>query len=149
MCLEATLLNSKGSMSVITESSIGQCWSRPSVSRHSVWFIFNPQWQPTPVFLPGKSHGQEEPGGLQSMVSQRVRHDWATDTFFFLSSLITSICFINNNTNNSKCYSHVFQHWFYPLDHLLQTLWLDIPLHSWMRKRTKNSYLVSLNFFGK
>ena len=23
----------------------------------------------------------EEPGGLQSMVSQRVRHDWVSDTF--------------------------------------------------------------------
>ena len=35
-------------------------------------------WQPTPVFLPGESHGQrslawiEEPGGLQSTGSQRV-----------------------------------------------------------------------------
>ena len=27
-------------------------------------------WQPSPVFLPG-----QEPGGLQSMRSQRVRHD--------------------------------------------------------------------------
>ena len=28
----------------------------------------------TPVFLPGESPGTEEPGGLQSTVSQRVRH---------------------------------------------------------------------------
>ena len=28
-----------------------------------------------PVFLLGKFHGQEEPGGLQSTGSQRVRHD--------------------------------------------------------------------------
>ena len=28
-------------------------------------------WQSTPVFLPG----EEEPGGLQSMGLQRVRHD--------------------------------------------------------------------------
>ena len=27
--------------------------------------------QPTPLFLPGKSHGQKEPGGLQSMESQK------------------------------------------------------------------------------
>ena len=33
-------------------------------------------WQPTPVLLPGESHGQR----LQSMGSQRVRHDWATNT---------------------------------------------------------------------
>ena len=30
-------------------------------------------WQPTPVFFPWA----EEPSGLQSMGSQRVRHDWA------------------------------------------------------------------------
>ena len=74
-------------------------------------------WQPTPVFLPGESHGQrslagyspqdqkeldmekamaphsstlawkiswtEEPGGLQSMRSQRVGHDWATSVCVF------------------------------------------------------------------
>ena len=28
-------------------------------------------WQPTPVFLPGESHGQRN-------LAQRVRHDWAT-----------------------------------------------------------------------
>ena len=35
------------------------------------------KWQPTPVFLPGKSQGRE-PGELPSMESHRVRHDWAT-----------------------------------------------------------------------
>ena len=32
-------------------------------------------WKPTPVFLPGESPWTEEPGGLQSVESQRVRHD--------------------------------------------------------------------------
>ena len=27
------------------------------------------KWQPTPVFLPGESHGQGNPSGLQSMGS--------------------------------------------------------------------------------
>ena len=31
--------------------------------------------QPTPVFLPGKSHGQKSLVGLQSIGSQRVRDD--------------------------------------------------------------------------
>ena len=35
-------------------------------------------WRPTPVFLTGESPWTEELGGLQSMGSQRVRHDWAT-----------------------------------------------------------------------
>ena len=39
------------------------------------------EWQATPVFLPGKSHGQEDPNGPMSMESQRVRHDGATNTF--------------------------------------------------------------------
>ena len=33
-------------------------------------------WQPTPVFFPGRSHGTEQPGGLQSIMLQRVRCDW-------------------------------------------------------------------------
>ena len=34
------------------------------------------KWQPTPVFLSGKFHGQRSlVGGLQSMRSQRVGHD--------------------------------------------------------------------------
>ena len=36
------------------------------------------KWQSTPVFLPGKSPWTAEPGGLQSLGSQRVRHDFAT-----------------------------------------------------------------------
>ena len=33
------------------------------------------KWQATPVFLPGESSWIEEPGGLQFMESERVRHD--------------------------------------------------------------------------
>ena len=32
-------------------------------------------WQPTPVFLPRESPWTEEPGGLQSIGSQRGGHD--------------------------------------------------------------------------
>ena len=45
------------------------------------WLGKNPLkrvWQPIPVFLLGESPWREEPGGLQSMGSQRVRHEWAT-----------------------------------------------------------------------
>ena len=47
-------------------------------------------WQPTPVFLPGESHGQRSLVGLQSMGSQRVGHDWATErtsTLMFCKAL--------------------------------------------------------------
>ena len=38
------------------------------------------KWQLTPLSLPGKISWTEEPGGLQSMGSQRVGHNWATNT---------------------------------------------------------------------
>ena len=33
------------------------------------------KWKPTPVFLPGESQGQGEPGGLPSMGSHKVGQD--------------------------------------------------------------------------
>ena len=33
------------------------------------------KWEPTPVFLPGESQGQGQPGGLPSMGLRRVRHN--------------------------------------------------------------------------
>ena len=37
-------------------------------------------WQLTPVFLPGKSHGQRSVVGYSPQGSQWVGHDWATNT---------------------------------------------------------------------
>ena len=34
------------------------------------------KWPPTPLFLPAEFHGQR----LQAVGSQKVRHDWVTDT---------------------------------------------------------------------
>ena len=36
------------------------------------------KWQPTPVFLPGKSHGQRSLVGYSPQGYKRVRHDLAT-----------------------------------------------------------------------
>ena len=49
----------------------GDLGSIPGLGR----FPWRRAWQPTPVFLPGESRWTEEPGGLQSMGSQRVRHN--------------------------------------------------------------------------
>ena len=37
------------------------------------------QWQPTPVFLPGKSHGQRSLVGYSPWGGKRVGHDLATE----------------------------------------------------------------------
>ena len=51
-----------------------RCWRRG----FNPWVNKIPQrrkWQPTPVFLPGRAPWAEEPNRLQSIGSQRVRHD--------------------------------------------------------------------------
>ena len=45
-------------------------------------------WRPTPVFLPGESPWTEEPGGLQSIVLQRLRYDWSDIGCIWLLQLI-------------------------------------------------------------
>ena len=60
------------------------------------------EWLPTPVFLPGESYRQEL-CQLQSMGLQRVRHDWATNTFTFMCELydledISSLLFALNSS---------------------------------------------------
>ena len=36
------------------------------------------EWQPTPVFLPGKSHGQRNLAGYKSGLQKKIRHDLVT-----------------------------------------------------------------------
>ena len=51
-----------------------------SLSRED--FPWRRAWQPTPVFsiLVWRIPWTEEPGGLQSIRSQRARHDWSSNT---------------------------------------------------------------------
>ena len=52
--------------------NVGDLGSVPGLGGKISW---RKAWQPPPVFLPGESPWTEEPGGLLSMGSQRVRHD--------------------------------------------------------------------------
>ena len=46
-------------------------------------------WQPTPVFLPGKSHGQRSLAGyIQSMGLQKIGHDLGTSRLYTVTLLI-------------------------------------------------------------
>ena len=58
------------------------------------------KWQPTPVLLHRKFHGWKEPGGLQSMGSQRVAHDWTTS--------FSLICKSKNNKTDSIAQGTIF-----------------------------------------
>ena len=39
------------------------------------------EWNPTPVFLPGKFHGHRSLVAYRPWGHKRIRHDWATNTF--------------------------------------------------------------------
>ena len=55
------------------------CWYRRL--GFDLWVGKNPwrrEWQTTPVFLPGESHGQRSLVGYSFLGSQRIRHNWAT-----------------------------------------------------------------------
>ena len=59
------------------------------------------KWQPTPVFLPGESQGRGEPGGLLSMGSHRVGHDWSD----LAAAAAADKCSLFQHRNRQGCYS--------------------------------------------
>ena len=64
---------------------------------HISWNARRRRWHPTPVLLPRKSHGREEPARLQSMGSLRVGHDRELHFHFSLS------CTREGNGNPLQC----------------------------------------------
>ena len=61
--------------------AMGEMWFDPWVEK----IPWRRKWQLTPVFLPGKSHGQKSLTGY-SPWGQRVRHDLSTKQQGFLLS---------------------------------------------------------------
>ena len=85
MCWIYTLLEHAGNSSCgtkINKLSVHKSTLPHSELRHAS-LMRRRQWHPTPVLLPGKSHGQRSSGRLQSMGSLRVGHDWATSVSLF------------------------------------------------------------------
>ena len=58
---------------------------KPNFENFEDYFVsmWRRQWHPTPVLLPGKIPWMEEPGGLQSMGSLSIGHNWATSLSLF------------------------------------------------------------------
>ena len=66
-------------------------------------------WQHTPVFLPGESPWTEEPGGLQSMGSQSVGHDWVTEHAQFSGSLDRTVKSDSDTSSAKPSYGTIFK----------------------------------------
>ena len=53
----------------------------------AMWICWNRAWQPTPVFLPGKSHGQRNLAGYSSWgCKESDRTEWLTWIWIYGSS---------------------------------------------------------------
>ena len=66
-----------------------QCWR----SRFDPWvrkIIWRRKWQPTPIFLAGESHEQRSLAGYSPWGRKELGHDWATNTFTFLTFICPS-----------------------------------------------------------
>ena len=65
------------------------------------------KWQPSPVFLPGKSHGQRSLVGYGPW-SQRVGHDWATSLHYIIGTAHSEesrgLCFSLDPANTTGNY---------------------------------------------
>ena len=99
--------------------------------RYHCYMIQRRQWHPTPVLLPGKSHGQRSLVGCSPTGSQRVGHDWATSL----------LCF-------------TFMHWRRAMASHSSTLawkipWMEEPggLQSMGLQRVRHDWATSLSLF--
>ena len=79
------LLFTGGSVVKNLPASVGDLGSIPG-SRRSPW---RRKWQPTPIFLPGKSHGQRNLEGCSPWDRKRVRHDSVTQQNILEFNLLT------------------------------------------------------------
>ena len=121
-----------------------------SLSQEDPW---KREWQPTSVFLPGEYHRPEEPGRLQSMGSQRFRHDWATNTFttisqallhalynlIFMSPWVLLPWFIrwgDKDSESLRRYSTQLEVATSPFSHSLKLVSQHIVLSSWLLWRS-------------
>ena len=93
-----------GKESACNAGNAGKCKFGPWV-RKIPW---RRKWQPTPIFLPGRILWTEEPGGLQSIGSQRVGQDWNDGTHTHTQEIKSSprVC-----PQLVCCYSFTFWGW--------------------------------------
>ena len=77
--LSSTTLLLKASNSRIIKGLIKQCFSFLG----GLLFSWRRKWQPTPLLLPGKSHGRKSLVGYSPWV-HIARHDWVMSLFHYL-----------------------------------------------------------------
>ena len=91
------------------------------------------EWQPTPIFLPGESHGRRSQTGY-SPWGRRVTHNWATEHACPQQSKNTS-CMECTKMSLSKVFTDVYAMWPQPRTRS-RTLPVPHEAPSWPFKNT-------------
>ena len=95
------------------------------------------KWQPTQYSIAWSIPWTEEPGRLQSKGSQRVRHDWATNTFFQWRQSVRCEGQLRGPGQQviivmlGKCRPHDLMHLFCGSYHLIKSSILELAF-SWI-----------------
>ena len=78
------------------------------------WVCSLGKWQPTPVFLPGKSRGQRSlVGYIQSMGSQRVGHNLMIFSFLPFNRFFGNFFLKNHVIREQRCFISLYRELFY------------------------------------
>ena len=113
------------------------------------------KYQPTPIFLPEKSHGQEEPGRLQSMESQRIRHNWACTHPIVIVALFTIAktwkqpkCLSSEECMKNMWYKHTMEYYSAIKKNEIMpfaVIWMDLdPRHYHTKWSQRKTNIISL-----
>ena len=142
----------------------------PSVQETQVlslgWKIpWRKEWLSSPVFLSGEIPWTEEPCGLQSMRSQRVRHNWVAITFTFNTSqifyfLINKIVCMFLRICQYLLYSVIYRHYpsYYflvfltsvvitPVSYLFLVIWIFFSLFLSLGVGFPIQFFQNINFW--
>ena len=81
----------------------GRCEFDPWVGK----ILWNRKWQPTPIFLPGKFHGQRSLVGYSSWGSKELDMTEWLDTYIyvFLKAIVFHLFFFNWNIADLQCFA--------------------------------------------
>ena len=108
-CMSLMLIATRASLGFPRDSSGKEpaCYCRWT-EETQVWSLgledpWGRKWQPTPVFLPGKSPWTEEPVRLWSTGLHRVGHDWSNlYTYGLITAGLKGKLFKNNSLSKQK-----------------------------------------------
>ena len=102
------------------------------------------KWQPTPIFLPGKSHGQSSLVGYSPWGHKRVRYEWTTTNEYHSTTNRPLLCMFSSISISLSTYIQ----WTWPCAKLREDIWNNL-LPSLTRACRDLMFIHILRYQGK